>query len=85
MVMNASMMAQYCVIALAVLVSAIVVLHKQWPNAARRLRIALASPLLREGRPPVLQALGRWIAPLPRVAGGCGSCNDCGRDDASAP
>ena len=46
-----SLILQYIAIALAVAVSAWVVFRKQAPNAARSLRIALALPLLREGRP----------------------------------
>ncbi|MCY7355027.1 MAG: hypothetical protein LH470_08140 [Lysobacter sp.] len=80
--MNASLALQYVVIALAVMVSAVVVMQKQWPNAARRLRIALALPLLRAGRPAMLQMIGRGIAPAARVeAGTCGGCNGCGSDD----
>jgi hypothetical protein len=74
-----SLVIQYLVVALAVLVSVAVVMHKQFPNATRRLRIALALPLLREGRPPWLRALARKIAP-PGQGGGkdCGGCNGCG-------
>ena len=77
--MSAGLLAQYIVIALAVLVSAVVVMHKQFPNATRRLRIALALPLLRDGRPAWLRALARKIAP-PGQGGGkdCGGCNGCG-------
>lgn len=74
-----SLVIQYLVVALAVLVSVAVVMHKQFPNATRRLRIALALPLLREGRPSWLRALARKIAP-PGQGGGkdCGGCNGCG-------
>lgn len=69
---------QYIAIALLVAASAWVVFQKQAPNAERRLRIALALPLLREGRPGWLRALGRWIAPAPTRAGdGCGGCDGC--------
>ena len=45
----------------------------------RRLRIALAVPLVREGRPRWLRALGRRIAPAASVGdGSCGGCNSCG-------
>jgi len=71
-----SLILQYLLIALAVTVSAWVVFRKQAPNAARRLRIALALPLLREGRPGWLREFGRWIAPEPTRSGdGCGGCD----------
>ncbi|MFT3762649.1 MAG: hypothetical protein QM761_08575 [Pseudoxanthomonas sp.] len=77
--MSASLLLQYAAIALAVLVSAWVVAKKQFPGGVRRLRIALALPMLREGRPAWLRALGRRIAPEARAAGGdCGGCDNCG-------
>jgi hypothetical protein len=75
--MDAGLLAQYAVIALAVLISIGFVAKKQFPAGVRRLRIACAVPLLREGRSPWLQRLGRWMAPEPRNAGGCGGCNSC--------
>lgn len=77
--MTASLFAQYAVIALAVLLSAVYVVRKQWPHALRAVRVGCAVPLLRDGRPAWLRALGRAIAPAPRVAGegGCGSCHGC--------
>ena len=74
-----SLVLQYVAIVIAVAISAWVVLRKQCPSAERRLRIALATPLVREARPAWLRALGRRIAPTPRVAadGGCGGCNGC--------
>lgn len=71
-----SLALQYAVIAVAVLVSAWVVFRKQAPNAARRLRIAIALPLVREGRPRWLRAVGKWIAPAPKK--GTDACGDCG-------
>lgn len=76
--MTASLVLQYAIIAVAVLVSAWVVFRKQAPGAARRLRIALALPLVREGRPAWLRALGKRIAPAPKAAGGCAGCDGCG-------
>jgi hypothetical protein len=74
-----SLALQYVVVAIAVIVSAWVVFRKQAPNAARRLRIALALPLVREGRPAWLRALGRWIAPVSQgAADACGGCSGCG-------
>lgn len=77
--MTAGLLVQYLVIALAVLASAVVVMRKQFPNATRRLRIAIALPLLREARPAWLRVLARKIAP-PGQGGGkdCGGCNGCG-------
>lgn len=73
-----SLTLQYVVIALAVVVSAWVVFRKQAPGAARRLRIALALPLLREGRPAWLRAFGKRLAPVSAsIADGCGGCNGC--------
>ncbi|MFT3898511.1 MAG: hypothetical protein QM719_12625 [Thermomonas sp.] len=72
---------QYIVIALVVFASFVVVMRKQFPNATRRLRIALALPLLREGAPGWLKPVGRAIAPPARVAGkGCDGCDNCGSD-----
>lgn len=72
------LLAQYLLIALAVCVSVVVVMRKQFPGATRRMRIAVALPMLRTGSPAVLTKIGRWIAPEP-VAGGkdCGGCNGC--------
>lgn len=76
--MSAGLLAQYVAIALAVLASVAVVLHKQFPNATRRLRIAVALPLLREQRPEWIKSLGRRLAPAPRAGGkDCGGCDSC--------
>lgn len=76
--MDAGLLAQYLVIALAVLASVAVVMRKQFPNATRRLRIALALPLLREGKPGWMKTLGRSIAPVPKTGDrDCGGCDGC--------
>ena len=77
--MGTSLLLQYIIVALAVLVSVGVVMQKQFPNATRRLRIAVALPLLREGRPDWVRSLARKIAPV-GLGGGkdCGGCNGCG-------
>ncbi|MGV8959018.1 MAG: DUF6587 family protein [Stenotrophomonas sp.] len=77
--MDAGLLLQYVVIALAVLVSAWVVLKKQFPGTAHRLRGTLALWLLKPERAGWLQACGRRIAP-PASGGGsaCGGCNGCG-------
>ncbi|HEY0504537.1 MAG TPA: DUF6587 family protein [Lysobacter sp.] len=76
--MDAGLLAQYLVIAVAVLISAWFVARRQFPGAVRRLRVALAIPMVREGRPQWLRRVGRWIAP-PAAAGdaSCGGCNGC--------
>ncbi|WP_303639013.1 MULTISPECIES: DUF6587 family protein [Stenotrophomonas] len=77
--MDAGLLVQYLIIAVAVLVSAWVVLKKQAPGTARRLRGALALALLKPGRAAWLQALGRKIAPpASGSAGACGGCDSCG-------
>ena len=74
--------AQYAIVALAVALSAWAVLRAQAPAFERRLRGALALPLLRAGRPAWMRALGRRIAPPPRAsAAACGGCERCGPGD----
>ena len=77
--MHAGLLAQYVVVALAVVLSVVVVARKQFPEGVRRLRIACAVPLVREGRPAWMRGLGRRVAPAPRrlEGDGCGSCNGC--------
>ncbi|WP_334179760.1 DUF6587 family protein [Pseudoxanthomonas sp.] len=84
--MDASLAVQYVVIAVAVVVSAWVVLKKQFPGPLRKARIALALPLLREGKPGWMQALGRRVAPAPQgqADAACGGCSSCGPDDKKA-
>ena len=72
--MHAGLLAQYVVIAVAVLLSVVVIARKQFPAGVRRLRIACAVPLVRETRPAWLRKVGRWIAPPAR--GGAGGCDD---------
>ncbi len=69
---------QYAVIALLVLLSAIFVWRTRFPASWRRMRVALAIPMLREGRPAWMQSLGRKIAPGSALASGeCGGCDGC--------
>ncbi|MGH8082385.1 MAG: DUF6587 family protein [Lysobacter sp.] len=80
--MDAGLLAQYVVIAIAVLISAVVVARKQFPSGVRRLRIACALPLVREGRPQWMRDLGKRIAPAPRASGpNCAGCDSCGPSD----
>lgn len=82
--MDASLALQYAIIAVLVAASLCVVLKKQFPGPLRKTRIALALPLLREGRAEWQQALGRWIAPAGSLVNGriggkdCGGCDGCG-------
>jgi len=76
--MDAGLLVQYAVIAVAVVASVGVVMRKQFPNATRRLRIAIALPLLRAGSPAWMKSVGRWIAPTPRAnAANCAGCDNC--------
>jgi hypothetical protein len=65
--MGAGLLAQYVLIALAVLASAGFIAQRQFPAGMRRLRIACAVPLVREGR-------ARWLRRIGRT---CGSCDGC--------
>ena len=76
--MDAGLLAQYLAIAVAVVASVVVVMRKQFPNATRRLRIAIALPLLREERAEWIKSVGRMLAPAPRAGGkDCGGCASC--------
>ena len=76
--MSASLLLQYGVIAVAVLLSAWVVAKKQFPGSVRRLRVAIALPLLREGMPAWLRSIGRRVSPV-AMAGdsACGGYDNC--------
>jgi hypothetical protein len=74
-----SLLLQYLIIAVAVLVSAWVVANKQFPGSVRKLRVAIALPLLRAGTPAWMQSLGRRVSPVRQSANdGCGGCDNCG-------
>lgn len=69
---------QYAVIALLVLLSAIFVWRTRFPASWRRMRVALAIPMLREERPAWMRSIGRKIAPASALASGeCGGCDGC--------
>ncbi len=77
--MSTSLLLQYAVIALAVLLSTWVVAKKQFPAVVRKLRVALALPLLREGKPAWLRAIGKWLSPVAQAGdSACGGCDGCG-------
>ena len=72
---------QYAIVAAVVLVALWIFFKKQMPGTLRRLRLALAAPLVREGRPDWMLALARRIAPPASGAGSsCGGCDGCGPD-----
>ena len=79
--MDAGLLLQYVVIAVAVIASLAFVVRRQFPAGVRRARIACAVPLVREGRAPWLRRIGLWIAPAPRGGAGgddgCGGCDAC--------
>lgn len=76
--MSVGLLAQYLVIALVVVASMAIVARSQFPAATRKLRIAIALPLLREGKPAWTKSLGRLLAPVPRGgSAGCGGCDSC--------
>ena len=63
---------QYALVAAIVALALWMFLRRQFPGAVRRCRVALAAPLVRDGRPAWMRALARRIAPPAR--GGCDSC-----------
>ena len=77
--MSAWLLLQYVVIALAVLLSVWVVAKKQFPGSVRKLRVAIALPLLREGRASWMRSVGFWISPVGGAeTSACGGCDNCG-------
>lgn len=70
-------MLQELIVGVLVLGAAAFVLHDRTPALSRRLRIALAVPLVREGRPDWVKRAGRWIAPPRPASSGCGGCTGC--------
>lgn len=77
--METSLILQYVVISLAVLASVWVVAKKQFPGSVRKLRVALALPLLREGRPSWMRAIGLRVSPVVQSGdSACGGCDNCG-------
>ena len=77
--MSAWLLLQYVVIALAVLLSAWVVAKKQFPGSVRKVRVAIALALLREGKPSWVRSVGFWVSPVGKTdASACGGCDNCG-------
>jgi len=76
--MAVGLLAQYVLVAVAVIASVAYVINRQFPAAVRRARIAVAAPLLRVGCAGWRQRLGRCIAPAARaVVPSCGGCSGC--------
>ncbi|MBE2211873.1 MAG: hypothetical protein IAE66_09685 [Xanthomonadaceae bacterium] len=70
---------QYVLIGVAVMLAALFVWRTRFPRSWRATRIAIAIPMLREGRPAWIQRIGRRIVPASALASGeCGGCNGCG-------
>lgn len=77
--MDAGLALQYVIVGLIVLISAWVVLKKQFPGTVRKWRGALALWLLRPGHPAWMRVWGRKVAPPASGGGGaCGGCDSCG-------
>lgn len=77
--MSTSLLLQYAIIAMAVLLSAWVVAKKQFPGGVRKLRVAIALPLLREGKPAWLRSIGLRVSPVAKAgSSACGGCDGCG-------
>ena len=72
---------QYAIVGAIVVLALWIFAKKQLPGPLRRARLALAAPLVREGRPAWMKSLARRIAPPSRGAGSlaCGGCDsECG-------
>ncbi|TWH08990.1 MULTISPECIES: DUF6587 family protein [Pseudoxanthomonas] len=77
---------QYVIVALVVLLALWMFLRRQFPGTVRRLRLALAAPLVRDGRPAWMRRLARLIAPAAGGgAGACGGCDACGPEPRKGP
>ena len=70
-------MLQELIVGVFVLGAAAFVLHNRAPALSRRLRVAVAVPLVRDGRPVWMKRTGRWIAPPRFASNGCGGCAGC--------
>jgi hypothetical protein len=70
-------MLQELIVGVLVLGAAAFVLHDRAPALSRRLRVAIAVPLVRDGRPEWLKRVARWIAPPRPASNGCGGCSGC--------
>lgn len=70
---------QYVIVGLVVLLALWMFLRRQFPGTVRRVRIAIAAPLVRDGRPAWMRQVARVVAPPASGNGGaCGGCDNCG-------
>ena len=71
---------QYLVVGVIVAAALWIFARKQLPGPLRRARLALAAPLVRDGRPAWMRSLARRIAPPESGSGAsaCGGCDNCG-------
>jgi len=85
--MSTGLLAQYTVIAVLVIASALYTLRKLAPTLAARRQAALAARLLKPGRSAFAQRVGRALQPrgaTGNCSDGCGTCGSCGPKDANA-
>ncbi|WP_027795081.1 DUF6587 family protein [Paraburkholderia acidipaludis] len=79
--MSAGLVAQYAVIAVLVMASALYTLRRLAPKAAARAQAAWAASLLRPQRGALAHRLGRFVQPKGATGNcgdGCGTCGTCG-------
>ncbi|AXI84228.1 hypothetical protein FUT69_01330 [Xylella taiwanensis] len=78
--MSVSLLLQYVVIALVVVVSVLVVVRKYLPGTWSRVCTVLAWHLTRSGRPLWIQRFGHRLVPEMRRVGACHRCGNCTSD-----
>jgi hypothetical protein len=79
--MTASLLVQYIVIGVLVLISAAVTFHKVVPMASTRLLASASARLNKPWRAAWLRALGRRLQPKQATGNcgdGCSTCGSCG-------
>ena len=78
---------QYLVVGVIVAAALWIFARKQLPGTLRRARLALAAPLVRDGRPEWMRSLARRIAPPSNggSASACGGCDNCGPGPSKHP
>ncbi|WP_428992198.1 DUF6587 family protein [Pseudoxanthomonas suwonensis] len=76
---------QYAIVAAVVLVALWIFVRKQLPGPLRKARIALATPLVRDGRPAWMRALARRIAPPSNGGTGSSACGGCDNSSQCGP
>jgi hypothetical protein len=76
--MDAALLAQYVLVALAVVGSVAFVVRRQFPGTLRKARLACALRLRRHPEGSLAHRLGTRLAPAGTpVADGCGGCDAC--------